>query len=217
MSDCNSTAKPYAVLLIDVQQWFSDGVKEAFPRFERNINELISLVYKNKITIIHIYGNEDPKQRDLKWTNMQEHKQGMFLLKNNQPSLFLKKHPNYEQFNIKKNNNNSTIVIKSLFNAFDQTNLHKILQSKGIEHIFLAGLLTSVCILNTGMGAFSRGYNVNIIKDCCADFSRTAHQNVIHTYSHMMWKTLLLKDLINACKDIEVNNTTKMRHISSKL
>jgi nicotinamidase-related amidase len=51
-------------------------------------------------------------------------------------------------------------------NAFSNTNLHEILQEKGVTDICLAGAVTSVCIESTGRSAFEKGYRVHILKDC---------------------------------------------------
>jgi len=53
-------------------------------------------------------------------------------------------------------------------NAFYNTELHEILQEKGITDICLAGTVTSVCIESTGRSAFEKGYRVHILKDCTA-------------------------------------------------
>jgi nicotinamidase-related amidase len=53
-------------------------------------------------------------------------------------------------------------------NAFSNTNLHEILQEKGITDICFAGAVTSVCIDSTGRSAFEQGYRVHILRDCTA-------------------------------------------------
>ena len=53
-------------------------------------------------------------------------------------------------------------------NAFSNTNLHEILQGKGVTDICFAGTVTSVCIDSTGRSAFEKGYRVHILRDCTA-------------------------------------------------
>ena len=53
-------------------------------------------------------------------------------------------------------------------NAFSNTNLHEILQKKGVTDICLAGTVTSVCIDSTGRSAFEKGYRVHVLRDCTA-------------------------------------------------
>jgi nicotinamidase-related amidase len=58
-------------------------------------------------------------------------------------------------------------------NAFTNTNLHEVLQEKGVTDICLAGAVTSLCIESTGRSAFEKGYRVHILKDCTAGRSET--------------------------------------------
>jgi nicotinamidase-related amidase len=53
-------------------------------------------------------------------------------------------------------------------NAFSNTNLHEILQEKGVTDVCLAGTVTSVCIDSTGRSASEKGYRVHILRDCTA-------------------------------------------------
>ena len=196
-----------AILLIDVQQRWSDGIKQAFPNFEKNTQELISLAHTNNIPLIYVFADYDREQRDIKWTYETKTK----TIDSNPPSLFLQNYPIY------KNTQNKSIVIKSTFDAFNNTGLHYLLKSRGISHVFVAGLITSVCVLNSAHGAFTRGYYVNIIKDCCADNTVEIHNSTIENYSRMMWKSLELKNLVSFCNKIEKNEPPIYRPIKSKL
>jgi nicotinamidase-related amidase len=53
-------------------------------------------------------------------------------------------------------------------NAFSNTELGEVLQSKGIEDVVLAGVVTSICIDSTGRAAHERGYRVSVLSDCTA-------------------------------------------------
>jgi nicotinamidase-related amidase len=55
---------------------------------------------------------------------------------------------------------------KQGFNAFSNTDLNSLLVEKGIKHLFLAGMITSLCIDSTGRAAYERGYRVTIVSDC---------------------------------------------------
>lgn len=64
-----------------------------------------------------------------------------------------------------------TVPGKRGLNAFSNTDLHQLLQSKGIEHVVLAGAVTSICIDSTGRAAHERNYRVTVLSDGTA--SRT--------------------------------------------
>lgn len=61
-------------------------------------------------------------------------------------------------------------------NAFSNTNLEKNLREKHIDHIVLAGAVTSLCIDSTGRHAADLGLNVTILEDCTSGRS-TFEQN----------------------------------------
>lgn len=60
------------------------------------------------------------------------------------------------------------------FNAFTNTALDDLLKAKGIEHVVLAGMVTSLCIDSTARAAYERGYAVTVLSDCTS--SRTAFE-----------------------------------------
>lgn len=55
---------------------------------------------------------------------------------------------------------------KQGFNAFSNTDLETTLQERGITHLALAGMTTSLCIDSMGRAAYERGYSVSILSDC---------------------------------------------------
>lgn len=53
-------------------------------------------------------------------------------------------------------------------NAFSNTELDSLLRERGVEHVALAGVVTSICIDSTGRAAHERGYQVTVLSDCTA-------------------------------------------------
>jgi len=51
-------------------------------------------------------------------------------------------------------------------NAFSNTDLEATLREHGIEHVVLAGTVTSICIDSTGRSAHEKGFRVHILSDC---------------------------------------------------
>ena len=51
-------------------------------------------------------------------------------------------------------------------NAFSNTNLEKTLRRGGIDHVVLAGAVTSICIDSTGRHAADLGFAVTVLSDC---------------------------------------------------
>ncbi|RIA10330.1 nicotinamidase-related amidase [Flavobacteriaceae bacterium MAR_2010_72] len=59
-------------------------------------------------------------------------------------------------------------------NAFINTTLEDTLRSHGVEHIYLAGTVASICIDSTGRSAVERGFKVTMLSDCIS--SRTVFE-----------------------------------------
>lgn len=51
-------------------------------------------------------------------------------------------------------------------NAFSNTSLEETLRKHGIEHVVLAGAVTSICIDSTGRHAADLGFEVSVLADC---------------------------------------------------
>ncbi len=85
------------------------------------------------------------------------------------------------------------------FNAFINTNLEQILEERQINHLVLAGAVTSICIDSTGRSAHEKGYQVSILRDCTS--ARTVFEqefyfeNVFPLYSETMTYLELLEKL----------------------
>ena len=61
-----------------------------------------------------------------------------------------------------------TVPGKRGLNAFSNTELEEVLSQHEIEHVVLAGAVTSICIDSTGRAAHERGYKVSVLADCTA-------------------------------------------------
>ncbi len=84
-------------------------------------------------------------------------------------------------------------------NAFVNTNLDDILQQRNIQHLILAGAVTSICIDSTGRSAYEKGYYVSILSDCIS--ARTVFEqefyieNVFPLYANTLTSEDLLEQL----------------------
>jgi ureidoacrylate peracid hydrolase len=63
------------------------------------------------------------------------------------------------------------LVVKNRWDAFFNTSLHEILQSKNIKNLVIAGAATDVCVLETCSHAFSLNYNCIVPIETTASFS----------------------------------------------
>ncbi|MFA6447999.1 MAG: isochorismatase family cysteine hydrolase [bacterium] len=73
-------------------------------------------------------------------------------------------------------NAGETIVYKTRFSGFFNTNLDAILKEKNLDAIELCGVCTNICVLYTCADARMRGYNVTVDRRCVDSFDRAAHE-----------------------------------------
>jgi nicotinamidase-related amidase len=62
----------------------------------------------------------------------------------------------------------AVIVEKPYMDAFSHTNLKAVLAQRNIEHVFICGVRTELCVDMTARRACSEGYNVFVLKDLVA-------------------------------------------------
>jgi nicotinamidase-related amidase len=60
--------------------------------------------------------------------------------------------------------------------AFYATDLHSILQNKGIENLIVCGVTTEVCVHTTVREANDRGYRCIVPGDCCGSYFPEFHE-----------------------------------------
>lgn len=75
------------------------------------------------------------------------------------------------------------VVLKPTFDGFHDTRLHAELQARRVSRVYVCGLVTAACVLNTCFGAFRLGYEVVLVSDCTADRSREQHEAILSIYN----------------------------------
>lgn len=75
---------------------------------------------------------------------------------------------------------NDYFVKKRRYSAFFGTDLDLTLRELGIKKLYIAGVLTNICVLHTAGDAVLRGYEVEVLKDCTAALSEYDFSYAIH-------------------------------------
>ena len=76
-----------------------------------------------------------------------------------------------------------TLIHKRAGNAFENTDLHPVLQSLGVQTVVVTGLVTHGCVRATAIGALELGYRVILVTDAHSSFSKDAPK-LIEKWNH---------------------------------
>lgn len=68
------------------------------------------------------------------------------------------------------------IVEKSTYDGYYNSDLGKILEENNIKEVYLVGVCTSICVMETASSLAKSGYKLIIYKDGVADFDNEAHE-----------------------------------------
>ena len=139
-----------ALLVIDVQMALFLRPTPIYKADDliRNINSLVEMFQLSNALVIYI-----------------QHSNNKMLIKDSDGWQF---HPdlNYKE--------DDPIIYKIHGNAFKETNLKQVLESRGIEDIVITGLVTQGCVRATSIGGKELGYRVILIEDGHSNYSKDA-------------------------------------------
>ena len=173
---------------------FCAFVVVCFKSFLFDITKLLVFARKNKFRIIHIRIKHDLTKNTVLASKEKKHSfskwQELYLKMNKNCPTIISGNP----LPCAQELHNEPVIIKPAFDAFMGTQLHTMIQaSKNKKQvIWIAGLMTSICIHHTAHGALIRGYNVHVVVDCCVDRTRAQHNKVISLYKNRMWHAIKL-------------------------
>jgi isochorismate hydrolase len=90
----------------------------------------------------------------------------------------------------------ATVVTKSQYDAFYQTELEAILNEKGIKQLIVTGVMTHLCCESTIRAAFIRGFEVLFPVDGTATYNFDFHRSSFLNISHGFATPVLIDDLL---------------------
>lgn len=70
-------------------------------------------------------------------------------------------------------------VPKRHFDSFQDSDLDGLLRALGVEHVYLCGISTDICVLHTAAGAFFRYYGITVVEDLCAAIDQSRHSRAL--------------------------------------
>lgn len=166
----------FALLLIDVQRDFwPPGMDGKFPRFHDSVARLLATCRAERIDVLHIRALFRPDGSD--WMTR-------YRLRGSLPCIAGT--PGAEPLACALELPGEPVLTKQAFDSFTNPDVDRWLKVRGKRYVLVAGLVTAVCVLLTGMTASQRGYLVAIVEDACADQVDGMHDAVLARYTSMM-------------------------------
>lgn len=77
------------------------------------------------------------------------------------------------------------IVIKNRIDPFYNTNLEIILQSFGVDTLYLTGISSDLVVLSSCFSGHDRGFKITVLEDCIAANDEASHACAIKTISKL--------------------------------
>ncbi|MBB1154698.1 MULTISPECIES: isochorismatase family protein [Amycolatopsis] len=91
-------------------------------------------------------------------------------------------------------------VTKQRWGAFTGTDLHRLLQDRGVTQTVLAGVATSIGVESTARSAHEHGYHVVLATDAMADLDPEAHRHSIERIFPRLGETAATADILAALR-----------------
>ncbi len=183
-------SKNSALLVLDVQKYFTDKYSHAFVPSSiaiiQNINNMIECFNSLDLPILftkHFNSDNDSNLMNKWWNKRLEKESEYFDL---DESIILK--------------NNSIFIEKEHYDAFHETNLDIILKDLKVDTLHICGLMTHLCCETTIRSAFVRGYKTFFVFDATASYNQEFHLASFLNLSHGFTVPILTNNLISELK-----------------
>ena len=75
---------------------------------------------------------------------------------------------------------------KTRYSSFVGTNLHQLLQERGVKEIGIVGVCTDICVLHTAISGFNLGYDLTIYENGVASFNPTGHEWALQHFKNTL-------------------------------
>ncbi|NQT97931.1 MAG: isochorismatase family protein [Candidatus Marinimicrobia bacterium] len=175
-----------ALLVLDMQDYFLSPDSQAYipsaPAIIPGINRLINLFGAASQPVIftrHLNTLENAGPMKHWWRNM--------IMENNPRS----------RITSALNRVTGTILIKSQYDAFHQTELNTLLKRRNVSRVIITGVMTHLCCESTARSAFMRGYEVVFTIDGTATYNEQFHYGTLLNLAHGFATPVLIDQIID--------------------
>jgi len=82
-------------------------------------------------------------------------------------------------------------ITKTRYSGFYGTNLEEVLDSEKVEQVYIAGVCTSICVMETVADLRNRDYSTFIFREGVADFDQEAHRFALKRMEKILGATII--------------------------
>ncbi|KAL7909563.1 Isochorismatase hydrolase [Trichoderma velutinum] len=93
------------------------------------------------------------------------------------------------------------IVVKRRNSAFSGTDLEVVLRSLGIQHLVLAGVMTSGAVLSTVRQGADLDYEITVVEDLCLDINVDVHDVLMKKIFPLQGSVINSEQFLNEIKE----------------
>ena len=186
LHELNAQLHDCALLVLDMQDHFLSPDSHAYipsaPAIVPGINRLINQFAAASQPVIftrHLNTLENAGPMKHWWRNM--------IMENNPRS----------RITSALNLDTGTILIKSQYDAFHQTELNALLKRRNVSRVIITGVMTHLCCESTARSAFMRGYEVVFTIDGTATYNEQFHYATLLNLAHGFVTPVLIDQIID--------------------
>lgn len=164
-------------LCVDMQRLFGEGTDWATPWMERVLPKVEKIVAAHPARTIftRFIPAEHPGQGQGTWRRYYERWASMTIERIGWEMVGLMPE-------LARHVPPAEVIDKQVYSPWEETDLHRRLQQRGIDTLLISGGETDVCVLGTVLGAVDRGYRVVILRDALCSSSDETHDALLRVY-----------------------------------
>ena len=96
------------------------------------------------------------------------------------------------------------VVTKWQYDAFQGTDLERMLQARGIKTLLMTGFTTNVCVESTARHGYEKGYYIVVVSDCSGTPTPAEHEAAIFNIKTYYGKAAESKELMQLWREKQV-------------
>jgi len=189
----------YALIIVDMLEEFVRGRlrAEAAEKIVPNVQALLQFARSRGIPVIHAVDSHYPKV-DHEFTLWGPHA--------------VRGSPEAQIVEELRPVEGEYVVYKRRYDAFFETDLDLLLRELKVDTVIIAGIHTHICVQQTAVGAFYRGYKIVVPVDCVAAATKEWHERGLEYMRLFLGAELVTsQELIERLKrELEAPATTYM-------